>query len=57
LNAKGAEWSRMHLIEGYFEYSLNDELKAELRERRIAIALIDCDLYESTAVVLASSTI
>jgi O-methyltransferase len=52
LNAKGVDWSRTHLVEGYFEHSLNDQLKAQLRQRPIAIALIDCDLYESTAVVL-----
>ena len=52
LNAKGVDWSRTHLVEGYFEHSLNDELKARLRPRRIAIALIDCDLYESTVLVL-----
>ena len=52
LNAKGVDWSRTHLVEGYFEHSLNDELKAQLRPRRIAIALIDCDLYESTVLVL-----
>jgi hypothetical protein len=52
LNAKGVDWSRTHLVEGYFEHSLNDELKAQLRQRRIAIALIDCDLYASTVRVL-----
>ena len=39
-------------IEGYFEQSLTEELKARLHRRRVAVALIDCDLYESTAVVL-----
>lgn len=52
LNAKGVDWSRTHLIEGYFEQSLTEELKVRLHRRRVAIALIDCDLYESTAVVL-----
>jgi O-methyltransferase len=52
LDAKGVDWSRTHLVEGYFEQSLNAELKVQLRQRWIAIALIDCDLYESTAVVL-----
>jgi hypothetical protein len=52
LDAQGVDWSRTHLVEGYFEHSLNDELKAQLRQQRIAIALIDCDLYESTVFVL-----
>ena len=49
---QGRGLERTHLVEGYFEHSLNDELKARLRPRRIAIALIDCDLYESTVLVL-----
>ena len=52
LDAGGVDWGRTHLIEGYFEQSLTDELKARLRERPVAIALIDCDLYASTATVL-----
>ncbi len=52
LSAKGVDWRRTHLIEGYFEQSLTEELKAQLRHRPVAIALIDCDLYEATATVL-----
>ncbi len=52
LNQKGVDWTRTHLVQGYFDQSLTDELKAELQNRKIAIALIDCDLYESTATVL-----
>lgn len=51
-SARGVDWRRTHLIEGYFEQSLTEELKAQLRHRAVAIALIDCDLYESTATVL-----
>lgn len=52
LDAKGVDWDRTHLIEGYFDVSLNDKTKKELKAKKVSIALIDCDLYSSTVDVL-----
>jgi O-methyltransferase len=52
LNARGVDWARTFLVEGYFRDSLSDELKRRHDMRRVSIALIDCDLYESAARVL-----
>ncbi len=47
------DWSRVHLVEGWFEDSLTQELKDRLRPAPVAVTLIDCDLYGSTLSVLA----
>ena len=47
------DWSRVHLVEGWFEDSLTHELKDRLRPAPVARTLIDCDLYGSTLSVLA----
>jgi len=52
LSAKGVDWQRTHLIEGYFDKSLNNKTKKELKTKKVSIALIDCDLYSSTVDVL-----
>lgn len=52
LNRKGVDWGRTQLIEGFFNESLNASTKTIYRMNKIAIALIDCDLYSSTTHVL-----
>lgn len=52
LDRRGVDWSRIHLVEGWFDETLTDDLKATLRPAPVAIALIDCDLYRSTISVL-----
>ena len=52
LDAKGVDWSRTVLTEGYFNRSLTPDLKQRHRMKKIAVALIDCDLYTSTREVL-----
>ncbi len=52
LDSRGVDWSRTVLVEGYFERSLSPRLLSQHGVRRAAIALIDCDLYASTAQVL-----
>jgi hypothetical protein len=52
LDRRGVDWSRIHLVEGWFDETLNDNLKETLRPAPVAIALIDCDLYRSTLSVL-----
>lgn len=52
LTARGVDWDRTFLIEGYFESSLTPGTRQRFGMERVAIALIDCDLYESTMQVL-----
>ncbi len=52
LNSKRVDWKRTELIEGFFQESLNDHTRAKYQMNKIAIALIDCDLYSSTKQVL-----
>lgn len=52
LDRHGFDWSRAALIEGFYDRSLRPGLKAELGMGPVALALIDCDLYESTVPVL-----
>ncbi|NEQ76180.1 MAG: hypothetical protein F6K23_25955 [Okeania sp. SIO2C9] len=52
LNSKGVDWKKTFLIEGFFEESLNEDTKQKYNLDKIAIALIDCDLYSSTVEVL-----
>lgn len=53
LRRQGVDWSRTVLIPGFFGESLTDELKQRYPFRPVNVALIDCDLYESTCQVLA----
>jgi O-methyltransferase len=52
LNAKGVDWKKTYLIEGFFNESLVPALKNRYDMRSVAVALIDCDLYESTRDVM-----
>lgn len=52
LNSKGVSWDKTFLIEGYYKDSLDDSVKADHDLRHIGVALIDCDIYESTQQVL-----
>jgi hypothetical protein len=53
LTEAGVDWNRTKLFKGFFADSLTQEFKRELHDRRIGIAMIDCDLYEATVDVLA----
>jgi hypothetical protein len=52
LDKYGVDWSRTFLIKGFFKDSLNERIKKQHKMDKIAIALIDCDLYSSTVEVL-----
>lgn len=52
LTEAGVDWNRTRLVKGFFADSLTRDLKEELQGRRIGIAMIDCDLYQSTVDVL-----
>jgi O-methyltransferase len=52
LRKYGAHAGSYTLVEGYFDQSLTPELRQRLQPQKVAIALIDCDLYASTVPVL-----
>lgn len=52
LERQGVDWARTHLVEGWYDRSLTAELKRRLAPGRVGVALVDCDLYESTVPVL-----
>lgn len=53
LTQRGIDWTRVELIEGFFDKTLTATLKGQRPFRPVAVALIDCDLYSSTRDVLA----
>jgi hypothetical protein len=53
LESRGVDWSRTHLVEGFFNDSLVPSLKKKYEMRSVSIALIDCDLYASTRDVMS----
>jgi O-methyltransferase len=50
--AGGVDWRRTFLVPGYYSDSLKSSLVDQHNIRRVAVALIDCDLYSSTRDVL-----
>ncbi|MGZ5299791.1 MAG: TylF/MycF/NovP-related O-methyltransferase [Actinomycetota bacterium] len=52
LDRRGVDWARTHLVEGWYDQSLTAKLKSTLAPGRVGVALVDCDLYESTVPVL-----
>jgi O-methyltransferase len=52
LSRFGTDWSRTHLIEGFYEASLTADVRARHGMRPVSVALIDCDLYSSAVRVL-----
>src|SRR5436190_2862494 len=48
LRKNGADFSRIHIVPGYFD----DSLKTADVDRKFSVVWIDCDLYESTVPVL-----
>jgi hypothetical protein len=50
--AGGIDWRRTFLVPGYFEQSLTPQLIERYEIRKVGVAMIDCDLYSSTAEVL-----
>lgn len=48
----GVDLSRVTLTPGWYDKSLNDDLKRRLPIAKASLVLIDCDLYESTVPVL-----
>jgi len=52
IDKTGVDWSKIHLVEGFFSDSLNSETRKKYSMTKIPLALIDCDLHSSTVEVL-----
>ena len=52
LTKRGLDWTRCELIEGFFEQSLTEALKASMPRRRATVVMLDCDLHSSTRTAL-----
>ncbi len=52
VKALGIKREKLRAVKGFYSDSLTQELQAELLGKSIAVAMIDCDLYESTVPVL-----
>ena len=52
LERDGVDMRRVITVPGFYDKSLTPETRERLGLRRAAIAMIDCDLYESTVPVL-----
>ena len=52
LKRQGVDLSHVTCTPGWYNETLNEELKRRLSIKRAAVILIDCDLYESTVPVL-----
>ena len=52
LDAHGVDWDRTLLIPGFYEDTLSPTLKTTHNLQAAAVAVIDCDLYESASQVL-----
>jgi len=48
----GVAMSDVITVKGFYDQSLTPEVKQQHRLRKVAVAMIDCDLYESTVPVL-----
>ena len=48
LDAHGMDWDTARLIEGYFDDTLTAETRRRYGMGKVAIALVDCDLYASS---------
>ena len=52
LNQQKTDWGKTFLVEGWFEKTLTPEARKKYGLRRCSVCVIDCDLYESTRLVL-----
>lgn len=53
IDKTGVDWSKIHLVEGFFCDSLNEETRKKYSMTKIPVVLIDCDLHSSTVEVLS----
>jgi O-methyltransferase len=48
LEYEGVDRSRVTLVKGYFDATLTDKTRTDLRIQRASVIMVDCDLYQST---------
>ena len=53
LSQHGADWTRLILVPGFYDDTLTEKTKKEIRLTKCAVAMLDCDIYSSTKVALA----
>jgi len=51
-NRFGVDWSRVHLIPGFYDSILTPTLATEMDMKPAAVVLVDCDIYVSAVPVL-----
>lgn len=56
ISKQNVQLSRVVIIEGWFDQTLNEYIKDKYALKTISFAWIDCDLYESTVPVLSFIT-
>jgi hypothetical protein len=52
LRKHGMDFDKVQLIEGFFEDTLDEELKRNLKAGHAGVVMLDCDLYSSTSTAL-----
>jgi len=52
LRQEGVDLDKVRTVKGWFSESLTDEMAARYEIDKVAVAWIDCDLYESTVPIL-----
>lgn len=52
ISESGVDLNKVEIVPGWFDEVLNEETKKKLPLKKASVALIDCDLYESTVPVL-----
>jgi O-methyltransferase len=48
LDHEGVDWNRVTLLKGYFDATLTDQRRTDLRICKASVIMVDCDLYQST---------
>jgi hypothetical protein len=55
LNSYDIDWNRTHLIQGWFEDTLNNTTTEEFNIRKASVIMVDCDIYSASKVALTYS--
>ena len=48
----GVDWKRTFLLEGWFDKTLTEQTRRRYGLKKCSVCVVDCDLYESTRLVL-----
>ena len=52
LNSYNVDWNRTHLIQGWFEDTLNSATTEKYNIRKASVIMVDCDIYSAAKVAL-----